>query len=364
MTDMGSKWYKVTLSPLEFYHLGNEHSFRRSKDTYFAESDQIPTQTTIFGMVRYYMLKCANLLGFDEQNKVKREQLIGEKSFSYDDKNQDFGKLKKITSLQIVSQDGKKVYIKRPYNLMRDEKGFVIKKEKYKTYELVNSEEQYHYNDFKGKFNSGGGDYLELNLDSKNIKTVQEDLFAKTIKPHVNKVERLKKGKKSDGAFFKVEMYQLKPEFAFQFFLEVDDDVDLGNEDVVFLGSYKSAFTIRLEEIDNDKNVSLDFTANIKEILEKNLSVTSPFYYALSDVCLTDMNAYKFSVNSKRQVRNLITAADAKCFNKPEDLRLLYGRGSVFYASNDKFAMHENAKQIGLNQLIEINGEMNNGNEQ
>lgn len=356
---MGSSWYKVSLSPIEFYHLGNEHSFRRNKDTYFASSDQVPSQTSIFGMIRYFLLKSNDLLGFDDDKKTQREKLIGSKSFSYD-LVQDFGKIKQITSLQILSSDGKKVYIKRPNNLKRDDNGFKITDQQFETYEVTGENSQVYFKDFYGKTNSDGAEYLQLTLETKMLEPFENELFARTVKTRVNKVERLENKKKADGAFFKVEMYQLRPEYIFQFFLEVDDDVHLALEDIVFLGSYKSAFKIQLEKIEVEKKT--EFEDKIKNVLTDKLSGKTPFHFALSDVYLTDTKDVSFSVNSKRETRNLSTQGGTE--TQPTDLKLLYGRGSVFYSKNSNFAKSNQAEKIGLNHLIKISKEQDNDREQ
>ncbi|HFU4500918.1 TPA: type III-B CRISPR module-associated Cmr3 family protein [Streptococcus suis] len=360
---MDTKWYKISLTPLEYYYLGSEQNFRRDKSLYFAESEQVPSQTTVLGMLRYYMLKCArdssgeNLLGFDDAKKAERDQLIGSRSFDFSSSQpQDFGKLKCLTGVQIVNQDGH-VLLKRPYNLVCDDNGPVrTEAGSLKTYLLdKDSGDKPYFVDFSTKNNSRGQGYLEMIPSQKEVVLKDEDdLFSRTIRTRVNKEKRQETGGKNDDAFFKVEMYRLRPGYHFQFFTELEENVELDRSDIVFLGGYKSAFKLDVEPV-SDSAVT-DFYGGIEQTLNQAIETETGFYYALSETYWDGTAGFDFSVNQKRYFRNLETQYNQQRYRKRKRLGVLYDRASVFYSDGELVADHANSSQIGLNKLIRIEG--------
>lgn len=360
---MDTKWYKISLTPLEYYYLGSEQNFRRDKSLYFAESEQVPSQTTVLGMLRYYMLKCArdssgeNLLGFDDAKKAERDQLIGSRSFDFSSSQpQVFGKLKCLTGVQIVNQDGH-VLLKRPYNLVCDDNGPVrTEAGSLKTYLLdKDSGDKPYFVDFSAKNNSRGQGYLEMIPGQKEVVLKDEDaLFSRTIRTRVNKKKRLETGGKNDDAFFKVEMYRLRPGYHFQFFAELEENVELDRSDIVFLGGYKSAFRLSVSP-SAEKEVT-DFKADIAASLNQSIVTEDRFYYALSELYVEGLADVDFSVNQKRYFRNLETQYNKQRYKEREHLGVLYDRASVFYTANRFEIAHDNSSQIGLNEWIEVEG--------
>lgn len=360
---MGTKWYKISLTPLEYYYLGSEQNFRRDKSLYFAESEQVPSQTTLLGMLRYYMLKCArdtsgeNLLGFDDAKKADRELLIGSRSFDFSSRQaQDFGKLKRLTSVQLVNQDGH-VFLKRPYNLVCNENGpELTENQKFKTYRLEkDGGNQAYFTAFSAKNNGRGQGYLEIYPANKQVTLVDEaTLFSRSIRTRVNKGKRTRTGGKNDDAFFKVEMYRLRPGYHFQFFAELEENVELDRSDIVFLGGYKSAFRLSVSP-STEKEVT-DFKADIAASLNQSIVTEDRFYYALSGLYVEGLADVDFSVNQKRYFRNLETQYNKQRYKKRENLGVLYDRASVFYTANRFEIAHDNSSLIGLNEWIEVEG--------
>ena len=109
---------KIEFKPLEPYFFGNERSLQykgvnqkvqMKAASYFAKSELIPLQSTLFGALRY--------LGIVEKRRdfkltSEDEANIGKASFQLKKEGQSFGKIKRISSLYLTDKKGD-VYIER-----------------------------------------------------------------------------------------------------------------------------------------------------------------------------------------------------------------------------------------------------------
>ena len=88
--------YKVLFHPIEPYFLGNERSFGFDKGNirYYAESKEMPSQSTILGTLRYLGLKHVKSdFDYTQEEKEENNQLVGERSFSLEDPPERYGKI-------------------------------------------------------------------------------------------------------------------------------------------------------------------------------------------------------------------------------------------------------------------------------
>lgn len=72
--------YLVTLRPTGNFYFGSEKHFSFGGKNYLVKSNPFPQQTTLLGMLRYELLRKANLL--NGKNKAEEAQLIGPAGFS------------------------------------------------------------------------------------------------------------------------------------------------------------------------------------------------------------------------------------------------------------------------------------------
>ena len=110
----------IRLTPLEPYFLGSDRTFhygendvrRIGKSDYFIKSVKIPSQTTLFGILRY--------LGM--QNRTvdyvlgDSEQYIGSSSFRFMDNSQSFGMIKSISPLLLMQNSTGRKLLRTPLN--------------------------------------------------------------------------------------------------------------------------------------------------------------------------------------------------------------------------------------------------------
>ena len=126
--------YQIKLTPVNTFFFGGEKHSRSDKNTngfemdYFVKSDMYPQQTTLLGVLRYYLLMKNSLLNPQRIGKIEEaNDLIGVGSFKYgfikkEEKNgetkiitvQDYGKIQKILPLYFLNDNQK--YVIAPFD--------------------------------------------------------------------------------------------------------------------------------------------------------------------------------------------------------------------------------------------------------
>ncbi|EMD16679.1 CRISPR type III-b/ramp module-associated protein cmr3 [Eggerthia catenaformis OT 569 = DSM 20559] len=106
--------YKVLFHPLEEYFFGEDGSFREgvSNAEYFITSRFFPSQTTVFGIIRYLNLLCLKDKGsYSQEEKELNNKTVGEKGFSIESavssnsEVQNFGIIKRMSSIFLHGYD-------------------------------------------------------------------------------------------------------------------------------------------------------------------------------------------------------------------------------------------------------------------
>lgn len=119
--------YKVLFQPLGEYFFGEDGSFREGMHNaeYFIRSRRFPSQTTIFGVLRYLNLEYVKEWGSYEKAELKvNEQAVGKNGFNMEDAicksvgMQNYGKIKAMSAVFLHELDEKeklsKVYVPLP----------------------------------------------------------------------------------------------------------------------------------------------------------------------------------------------------------------------------------------------------------
>ena len=104
-----NKTYFVEIKPTGYYFFGNERTFNTTKKdkyqdavtNYFAQSNQIPQQTTVLGMLRYAFLAINDELNASQSAK---EKTIGNVGFN-GEHTENYGFIQSISPLVIATQN-------------------------------------------------------------------------------------------------------------------------------------------------------------------------------------------------------------------------------------------------------------------
>ena len=356
--------FYVTLSPLEPYFFGSERKlgagFSNTRSSYFVQSELVPQQSTLLGMLRFFLLKQA---GYVRDDYRTDEELIGKNSFMISSTNQssataytqDFGAIKSISPLFLADQDDK-YYIVTPKNHQKYKPVFT-------PYEMVRMDadgrsDSYLLKDYNGK--TGITDSY-TRLSDGSIFEVDE-LFGRMENVGICK-------KADEDGFYKKEYRYLKMEkgrFRFTFFVSLDSEILSRKlpyflrkkdtvKDIVYMGLGKSAFSIEVKRKEND------FYSQVANMMKRNRTQELTAYYTVSDTLFWDHPDLPFAMIETGSFRYLMTQKDSK--NEWGRMResCLYQvikPGSMFWVKKGNENTFEkkfdiaNCKKIGMNQLI------------
>lgn len=372
-----AKKYRVELKPLEPYFFAGEKSFgfgkkkKQSYNNYFIRSELFPTQTTLLGTIRYLILKKYNLLTRkDYSNEKEQEKYVGKSSFQIGQKNQSYGMIERLSPLFILNEKGERL-VRVPFNQQpKSDDNLKLRSLKEKSYPIFDGSNDENNNNYEMK--------LLENVNLKKEDDVQKlfynidtDGVNKLIKQSdiVNSIEKVGINLRIEKeAFFKKEYQYLIKGYRFGFYLEINDDefekkLDDVIEDIVYMGSGKSAFKLVMSK--TDENIK-EFIDQVKEAFK--MSCDDVVYYAMSDI-IVDFNKIKkycyLVISDVRTFRNLIRNNQHKNYfesYKQSNLYNIIRAGSVFFVKSEKeYAFkkeiqHINYEKIGFNKLIKIGG--------
>lgn len=369
------KTHRIIFTPSEPYFFGNEKTFRFSGSSYsdqydnpyFIRSEALPSQTTLFGAVRYLLLsnRDPEFASYPENY----EKLIGKDSFRITDTEvQEFGKIKNMSPafLQfrkasvavpkadtIYPEDG--IYVKTPLDHCIGNDIYTPFKRAPITEESECPKREYSedYNAKKGLSDS------YMNIETGKIIDSSE-IFKTVTRVGISK-------KQGEDAYFKKEFYMLSDGWSFGVYLDHDFDDEYMHklDPVVFMGQNKSAFIVECvpEENELKKKVSEYLKSNTVYCLGDiyvNSSIYSNFTFA---VTLTrDHRAYETIMdkdNSHRRIckgsklHKLIRAGSVFWFDQSLlNAKRKDGIEEIFEHSGNQKCQFMNAKTIGMNQII------------
>jgi hypothetical protein len=240
----------ITLTPLEPWFFGTDRTLaypdvriQQRDGGYFIQSLDAPSQTTLFGALRYLGIENPDTnFSLSEEDKAR----IGVNSFRLGDVEQFFGAIKGISPLYLLDAENC-FYVPIPFdhdNSVEKDNDCSKKYSPFKREDYISVHTNYgerflpqQYLEKKGLAEGW------LRLSDQTIHN-SADLFEKTAEIGINT-------KKENDGFFKRERKMFHPETApkgmrFAFFAEVGFEIP---ERIVYLGQQKSAFLAQPENI-------------------------------------------------------------------------------------------------------------------
>lgn len=314
-----SKTYFVEIKPTGYYFFGNERTFNTTKKdkyekeitNYFAQSNALPQQTAILGMLRYALLVITNELNAVQSDK---EKTIGE--FAFNGKHtESYGFIKSISPLVIAKQniENKSFKFLLPAPFTKQESSIEYKTSAYKSFTNNAKTLSAVLENF---------DYKKFNTDlhwSYDNGTIEKDIFKELTKVGVRK-------KSTEDGFYKQTFYGLKNNFSFGVWLTLTESaaIDLNKPLLVPFGADQGLFKITFHD-------------SIDNIFEQKQETTNTILL-LSDA-LIDKDFFDdvdFGINDFTDFRYIQSrSSDYYNPNKSGKLDLLK-RGSVLFTNNAK----------------------------
>ena len=379
---MGKVSYLAILKPREPYTFSTDQKspflkkdeVATGKESYFIESNIMPEQTTIWGMMRLLLIEQSNLMksdfNYDESDIQEIHKMVGAESFSFDN-DQTFGQLDSISPVFIckINKENKYDYIvSNPLcNTAKPVEDVSASAE-----ELTEKKKPIKFTPYKmnNPVNYADGKKISLPIgyDSKkgcvsgfvNLSTGEvikrTDIFSSIVQTnsHKNEAGKLAEKKTDSGGFFKRERYTMKEGFCLAFFVSIDEEFkqDL-RDDLVTIGAGKNVFSIH-------------FIKDVSDNLEEKVQAYAPksdtvWHYALSDIVFKGKPDYnEFAIVQFRYLRNIKTDYNKATYNerfKRSDSQVkIIQRGSVFYHGKESVEVNTNANKLGYNRIVEIGG--------
>ena len=365
----------IRLTPLEPYFLGSDRTFhygekdirRIGKSDYFIKSEKIPSQTTLFGILRYLGIQDRT----EDYDLGKNAQFVGASSFLFNDDRQTFGMIRSISPLFLMHHNTGKKLVRTPLNhcktvTHRSESGNLsfYPFRKFTEVMITNGnicEEQFLPLDFNAK------EWLtDSYMDISNGEIFESFKLFSEIESIGIDIKRRK------DAFYKMQFVGLKEGYCFAFYAVVDDGFPEITDRVVYMGRRKSAFAVTVETA--EESMWDDCSSAVKNAIGIE---EYPFLYCASDTYLTQgedgnpierlLSHCRFSVIQTNTVREYRTnykldgpeIKQERRFEKSGELFRLIKAGSVLYPKDGQLEAVKNMvrnnhfETIGMNCIIE-----------
>lgn len=335
--------YKITLKPIGKFFFGGDMRFSLNGDkneyvSYIIQSMKFPQQTSVLGMLRFLILRNSNAFDNDKQiivDKSEAKRMIGECSFSMENKVSDFGVISSISPCYI-SEEGKLLC---PEFMIKENEPFGSSQRSFNA--IVNEMEKENVPFFEN-YNAKNGTLLCFG-NHKECDIFKEDCR--------NGIDRdIKTGETGDKSLFKQVSYQFcNDKYAFCFYADVNADLTAYNNQIVSLGADSSYFSFfaevaNMDDTASQKGVKIILTSDAyipsgEKLVTLSISETTPFKFLQTSV---DKTEHYNRLNSKIKTSNKVN---------------LYKKGSVFIFENEEkrkdfqaiIEAQKNFRQIGYN---------------
>ncbi len=353
---------RIKLTPVGHYFLGGERNFtfgnginRQMSDSYFISSLKVPSQTTLFGTLRY-------LIGVKEEKlKDNSEELIGKKSYTLNNENKEFGLIKSISPLYLYHEDqGEKgkYYVRTPFDhKIETEDDKKVNPEKYKPLKIEDDTSvkviNYPSEDSSGVSKRYPHDYKAKAGISHSYTCIEDQTIVdedSVFKQSVEVVSKKNKNNKDNkDCFAKKGYYRLEKGWSFVFFAELDcNEIPECNKSAV-IGKDSSFFSVSITE-DKEPDVKSLFKDREKgfRYCQSSVFVKRP----ISEV----LDKSSFSILESEYLRSF-TSEGARLKVDGTELLQLISAGSILYSDDIAAFNDEHARIAGFNIII------NGGNE-
>ena len=298
------KSYLVKLKPMEPYFFGNEKTFRFSgeknqgqmRNSYYIKSERTPLQTTLLGAMRYLFLLTKSYR-LDDADRAR----VGDRSFDIDAEDQTFGKIACISPLFLLKGSEKLVVAPFDCDNRKNEKTQKFICSSYVPFGLyagidTSKGRKLYTPEYVAK--NGIRDCF-MNVDSGAL-TPAKDIFI--YEDRVGNKKQLQ-DKTEDKSFFKKQYCNLKKDYAFGFYLTLDDTMaPPDGTSSLFLGQGKSLFSVTFREEADDIDAKLSRRLGENAVyLRSDTFVDSDIYAhsAFAVTLLRDYRAYKTAAGGR-----------------------------------------------------------------
>jgi len=343
---------QVILTPLEPYFFGDERTFSYSDapasigNSYFIKSQDTPSQTTLFGVLRYLGNREKTFTGGYQRD----DEAIGKQSYDLSDSsNSNFGWIHKISPL-LITDSHDDFYVPVPLDHMPTETTYTPYEWTTESQTVVDGSGPVKRLLPKPRTNldepdPGYASKVGLASGWLNLTTrkVHQDLFRSDVRVGNAASER---GVSSDPSqsFFKRETKYVSNEdgpCSFTFFADVDDQFTTTDK-VAYLGQRRSAFSVRFIRDAGQICREVDLLASAVIVnANRHLPSGTVFGYAGSDLYIPAPDRLSrvcsFVITETREHRGLLTkygtASQKDRFFKRNLLHLIRA-GSVFLIDN------------------------------
>ena len=355
--------YLIKFTPLEPYFFGNEKNFGyglRKNKTYFIESNEVPSQSTLFGTLRYCCI--------DDPGKsynINPEE-IGSESFNIlSEKIQSFGKIKRMSPMFLTK--GNLFYIPVPMN---------HKKGDYYTpfsqYEecLTDKGVRSFPLDYENKLGLQEG-FMQINGEQQGkvlINYSDDSLLYRVDRIGINT-------KNKQQGFFRKIYCMLTQGCSFAVLADIDKKV---SDQMVYMGRDKSPFKVSFVNAESvfggGKGKYEDAFSALTEMIRgciKKFNLSKKFQLALSDLYIPDnveevYNGCSFACIKTKDYRSFITNYKTNRFEnrfqRGITLQTMIKAGSIFILKDETSSVLfpwedskvvKNVQQVGYNIMIE-----------
>lgn len=363
--------YLIRLYPLEPYTFGQEiglqYDGEPSRDglSYQMNSNDVPDQSTLFGVTRYLILYEQNVLRTDLDYKDSERQRIaeyvGRESFTFKNTRKvphAYGALNGISPLFLMNSKDE-VLVTNPFH---NKNGVTHSKEQGEGhgFDAIRMSAMPYVTSMGIIHLPRSGEYIAKNGHATgyyNLTTgaIRADLFEHQTM--VGNLTRTRKGGYESKRSYQMEQVILRNGYSFCYL--ADSDLPLPAYAIVYMGKRKNVFRAECCLASNSwvySEVELQ-----KSIRQAFLTPDTKWYYAWSDIRVEDIDDHDAAVESDysmleiRSLRGLYTNVDQlRQVLKNDSQQNCIQRGSVYYRVRPRITEDSNAAVIGLNRMIEL----------
>lgn len=349
--------YQFILTPLDKIFFGKEkHPVRPS---YYIESNPFAQQTGVLGLLRHYLLISTGKIN---EEKTKWTELIGNKSFDGDSQTE-FGVINKIYPLFIWDKENSKHLL--PYKDLSDL--LYIKNNDVKVsynnnqtknlYRLVNNEDDdcsqenqlnpkenffpdaFYSDNYSNPipFSSELEYFTTPNFYGEKTKRLntKKGVFVEHIQPGITKNYS---AQKKEEAYFKTQYYKLNKDFTFSFYAEIDDNVKLNTDNIIFMtfGGEASPYRVEIKEMNNSNLPFQDNSGhgNIFHFLSDTIIEKSTFQDSIVQF-IGETQYFRYLKADLKNIYNLERKPESidQFFSKS---RIMIKKGSIAFINPEK----------------------------